>query len=528
MAKTWNQRLRSIVGSAFGADVVELNLEKAIRDAEQKAVLTQKPVSQFWDPYTLFMGREWLYRAKSVLTFEDLRAMSRSPIIAAIIQTRLNQVAAFCSPSAFTGDYGFKVTMMGDATAKEPDKLNAAIVREATDWLSTAGQIGFGDKTLEDFARKFIRDSLTLDQACAEIVPRLDKLPSYLAAVDGATIRRTAQSLVFNSPATEVFYVQVIDETKRAEYNKAQLIFGIRNPQTDIRANGYGMSELEYLINLITIMANAEKYNSSQLAQGGIQKGVLIVKGEVDKMEIQSFRRDFRQAIQTAATGWRPPVLHIGTGAEVDWQELDRSNKDMEYAQLFEFVVKLSTAVYQISPAEINWNISSGSRVSFQGSQKDVLNYSQDKGLRPLLKFFANQMNQPLVLFNPDLRMEFDGLAKSSATEEADLRMREVTSYKTLNEVRKEANLPELKGGDIVLNPIYAGVVNPPEQPPAGGQPGAEGEPAKKEEGKFEFDPSHPDYDPFLDPNSPDYDKEYAEAFGKAIREIGWSSRVRH
>lgn len=522
----WSKRLKGIIGSSLGADIVEYNLEKAVKDAEQKALLTAKPVSVFWDPWTLFMGREWLYRARSVLTFDDLRAMSRSPIIAAIIQTRLNQVAAFCSPSGYTGDYGFKVTIMGDAT-KKADKANEDLIRETTSWLSTAGYIGYGDKTLEDFARKFIRDSLTLDQACGEIVPRLNKMPAYLAAVDGATVRRTAKSLSYDSAPNDIHYVQVLDEVKRAEYTKEQLIFGVRNPQTDVRANGYGMSELEYLINLITIMANAEKYNSSQLAQGGTSKGMLVVKGEVDKTEIQSFRRDFRHAIQTAAVGWRPPVLHVGTGAEVDWTPLDRANKDMEYNQLFEFVVKLTTAVYQISPAEINWNISTGSRVTFQSGAKDVLNYSQDKGLRPLLKFFANQMNQALVRFNPDLRMEFDGLTKSTATEEADLRMKEVASYKTLNEVRKEANLPELEGGDIVLNPIYAGAVKPPEPAP---------DPAKAELAKegeaaaIITDPDDPDYEPELDPDSPEYDEEYAATFSKALRGIDWNTTriVRH
>jgi hypothetical protein len=183
----------------------------------------------------------------------------------------------------------------------------------------------------------------------------------------------------------------------------------------------------------------------------------LVVKGEVDEPGLEMFKRDFRAAIQNAANYWRPPVIRVGSEAEVEWIAIDRSNKDMEYSQLFDFIVKLATGVYQISPEEVNWQIGqSGAAVTYNSGAKDRLAYSQDKGLRPLLNFMASHLNSCVIHpINENLSLEFTGLG-SSKQEEAEIRVKEVESYKTLNEVRAEAGLKPVDGGDIVLNPIYA------------------------------------------------------------------------
>jgi len=147
--------------------------------------------------------------------------------------------------------------------------------------------------------------------------------------------------------------------------------------------------------------------------------------------------------------------------AEVNWLELDRSNKDMEYAQLFEFIVKLATGVYQISPEEVNWQIGgAGQSVTYNSGIGERLSYSQSKGLIPLLSFFSDVVTrsilQPLSL---DIVMNFTGLG-SGKGELADLRMKEVTLYKTVNEAREEAGFEKIEGGDVVLNPVYVSELN--------------------------------------------------------------------
>ena len=56
-------------------------------------------------------------------------------------------------------------------------------------------------------------------------------------------------------------FVQVYQNTKVNEFYPWELCFGVRNPSTSIYANGYGVSELEELINVVTSMLWGDEYN---------------------------------------------------------------------------------------------------------------------------------------------------------------------------------------------------------------------------------------------------------------------------
>jgi len=303
-----------------------------------------------------------------------------------------------------------------------------------------------------------MRDSLILDQACGEIVNKNNDTPAYLVAVDAATIRRTRASLNYATPpaADEAMYVQILQDRIIAEYPHNSMMFGVRNPHTDMNYCGYGASELELLIRTVATILNTERYNSGQLTQGGTSKGILVVRGDADTAQFDSFKRDFREAIRNAASYWRPPVLKVGKDAQIDWVALDRSNRDMEYAQLFDFLVKQSCGVYGIDPAEINWTIGqSGASVNFQSSDGAKIEYSKSKGLQPLLNFFANNMNLSVIdRIDDNFRMEFVGFQLDRKAD-SDIRDKEVRSYKTVNEQRIELGLKPLKGCDIILNTLF-------------------------------------------------------------------------
>jgi hypothetical protein len=398
------------------------------------------------------MGREWLVRSGSALGFNDLRAMAKNPIIGSIIQTRLNQVAGYCVPQVNQFAPGYVIRSI------DGNNIDANAALQVSNWIYEAGIPGYGEDLLETLARKFIRDSLIMDQACAEIVFRRNGLPAYVVAIDSGTIRRLDASLQYATPENpdEPLYVQIIDDIIQAEYTGSQMIFGVRNPQTDIRTAGYGLSELEMLIRVITSMFNTEKYNSGQLMQGGTQKGVLVVRGDADNVQFETFKRDFREAVRNAANFWRPPVLKISKDAAVDWVTLDRANRDMEYGRLFDFLVKQACGIYAMDPNEINWSVgAAGSTTTFE-SRSDVKQAaSRNRGLRPLLNFFANQLNPALIQkLDPRFRIEFVGIDLDRRAD-AEVSRIEVTSFKTLNELRADKGLKNVQGGDIVLNAQY-------------------------------------------------------------------------
>src|SRR5712691_1026786 len=368
-------KLRRLIGDKLGAELVEYNMEKAF-EAARKRSTGGSPRAMFYDPLSLFLGYEWLQKRPGSLNFKDLRGMARNPIIASIILTRMNQAAMFCTPQKGAYDFGFKIT--SDIEEAEAD---TARVEELSHFMYNCGLEGYGEPSLETWARKFVRDSLTLDQACSEIVYRRNGLPAYFVAVDGGTIRKLVASLTFATPdQEEVFYVQIREhfQTIVAEYRRHELMFGIRNPQTDILALGYGAPELEHLLRIVTTLSNAERYNSSILAQGGTRRGMLVVSSEGQPAEFDTFKREFRQAILAATSYWRPPILKVGKESKVEWLNLDGVNRDMEYAQLFDFLVKQACGVYQISPEEINWVIGpNGATTVFQSQPDAKIVFSQ-------------------------------------------------------------------------------------------------------------------------------------------------------
>jgi len=101
------------------------------------------------------------------------------------------------------------------------------------------------------------------------------------SCVDGGTIRKLKTALNPKRSESTPIYAQVIDDIIVNTYTFDQLIYGIRNPSTNLQRAGYGQSELELLITTITTLLNAERYNSLALSQGGTQKGLLVIKGDI-------------------------------------------------------------------------------------------------------------------------------------------------------------------------------------------------------------------------------------------------------
>lgn len=459
-------KVRSLIGDQLGAQVVEYQIEKALESARNNA---GEQKSAFYDPLTMYMGRPWVDRQGGRLTFSDMRRMVQNPIIGSIIQTRVNQVASFCQPQKHAYDFGFRIV------AEEAEQTQPKIANAITRFIYEMGIPGYGEESLESFCRKFVRDSLTMDQACAEIVFDRAKRAAYVIVVDAATIRRLERSLHYGQPlGNEPAYVQILHDAIVAQYSQRELIFGVRNPQSDLASLGYGLSELELLIRIVTSIANTEKFNTSQVAQGGTAKGVLVIKGGVaNREEYTAFKNDFRRAISQASLFWKPPILSIAKDASIDWLTLDRSNRDMEYARLFDFLVKQACGVYQMDPSEINWNIgATGATTTFESRQEDKIVFSLRRGLKPLLTFIANLLTTHVVkTLDENYRMEFVGL-EENRSKDVEIRSKEVTTYKTVNEVRAEAGLEPLEGMDIILN---APAPAAPAQNPAVPFPGATG-----------------------------------------------------
>ena len=492
----------------------------AMQEIKKKA---EQPTKAFFiDP--LEFNANLGYKDKPYsLTYTTLKRMSKTPIINAIIKTRKNQVAGFAEPQSDKYSTGFivqKKRQKGDDTkmSKEEQKIANSI----TDFImNCGGQNSWTDDDFDTFIRKIVDDSLTYDQMTFECIRnRRGKLERFIAT-DAATFRLADSAFMadYTNPYIKKngiwvnenlriqnqaemkngyypTYVQIYQNALASEFYPWELCFGVRNPSTSIYTNGYGCSELEELINIVTSMLWGDEYNRRFFSQGSAPKGLLRVKGNMNETALQQFKQQWQAMINGVMQSWRTPVVE----ADVDWIDLQKSNRDMEYSAWNEYLIKQACAVYCIDPTEIGWDISrsNGNTGLFEGSEAERMQNSKDKGLYPLLKFVQRKINKYIVeQINPDYEFLFIGMEGMTVDAELEMDIKKLNSFMTINEIRAKNNLPELEeNGDIIENSIYFQAHNASQQQAMGGM-GMGGMFSGGEEGGDEDEDEDEDYNPF-------------------------------
>ena len=461
-------------------DMVKAN---EILSAMQKKASEQEPRAFLIDP--LQFNSNLGYKDKSFsLTYTTLKRMSKTPIVNSIIKTRKNQVADFAEPQEDKYSNGFvvrKKKKMGiEQKMSESDKK---IAWQITEFLMNGGNTAAWDKDdFDTFIRKIVEDSLIYDQLTFEIIRnRRGDIESFLAT-DAATFRiadsyfeKDYHNNFFARNGAGVWnernefgervhgyypaYVQIYQNAKVNEFYPWELCFGVRNPSTSINANGYGCSELEDLINVVTALLWGDEYNRKFFSQGSAPKGLLRIKGTNNEAALQQFKQQWQSMITGVMQGWKTPVVE----ADIDWIDLQKNNRDMEYQSWMEYLIKLACAIYSIDPTEIGWDISrsGGNSGLFEGSQAERLQHSKDKGLYPLLKFIQRQINKYIVeQINPDFEFVFMGLNGMTISEELEMDIKKIGSFQTVNEIREKYELKPLEYGDIPENSVLISAKN--------------------------------------------------------------------
>lgn len=460
----------------------------AYRENQQKALT--------YDPD--FPVADQGYKQKfSSLSFDTLRRMAQKDgIVAAVIQTRINQVASFARPQETKYDMGYVIALKD--SEEEPNDEDKKIMKDLEQFVSNTGFLDESRtseerETFEVFLRKIVRDRLISDQIAVEVIPTNDGKLHHFVAVSGGSIRYAQKNLkslykegaIYKQLVTdqsddnpyknkkleleedeEYKYVQVYRGRVVAAFTEDELVFKLGNPVADIEANGYSIGELELLVNTITSHLHAENYNRLFFTHGHAAKGILHIKGNVPRTQLDGFRRQWHQQATGNQNSWRTPI--IGGAEEVKWIGLQTSNRDMEFSAWINYLVKLICAIYQIDPLEINFDVarggsqSSGGQMAGSFRNEERIKISKDRGLRPILRFIENMINDEIISrINDRFVFKFVGLDSETVQEELERHDKEIKTYKTINEIRKEHDLQELNlqdiegPGDLILDPTF-------------------------------------------------------------------------
>ena len=474
------------------------SLEKArVIPFPSRAVENHKPGMQsVWvnDTYGNAMG-EWRERW-SGMSFEMLRTMvDRTPVLSAVIFTRQRQIKRFCRVPDDGKGPGFQIRLRDRNAKMGTDEQQTAALLEGffmnSGWEKNPRQRArLKRDNFSGLMAKLVRDTLVLDSAPIETEFKRDKSLGIdgMYAVDGATIR-LANEIGYRGD-DEIFALQVVDGNIRAAYTYDDLIYVPRNPRTDVLVGGYGLSETELLVNVVTGFLNAFTYNTRYFDSNTIPKGLLHLSGDYDQNDLNAFRRYWNAMVKGVNNAWTLPVMvSKNQESKAAFENFGVDVNEIMFAKWMTFLTSIICALYGIAPDEINFESFTAGTSSLSGDDtEEKLINSKDKGLRPLLAHYEDLFTDYIVSeFGDKYVFRWTGMDEEDPK---DLWDKDKTTF-TLNEARKARGLEPVKGdwGDA---PLYQPLIGPwmqekqaadedyraPGQPGVGGRlPGQEEDP---------------------------------------------------
>lgn len=443
--------------------------------------------SVFFDPNDISGNGRGFKDSKGVLSFSVLRRMGDIHIVKSIVSTRVEQIMNFMDFSEDEQKEGFTIRKKkslfstGDEKLTNEDKKK---ISKIVDFLEKGGWTDKWDNvdSLQEFVSKIMSDSLTLDQLAFEMVRnRMWELQKF-RAVDASLIRFLDSVDPRQREGFEQYrfkghlprYCMVWDEmilhnpiTKEPIlYYPWELGFGIRNKTSDVRRNGYGVSELETLVNIITWILWGFSYNANFFSQGSQPKGFINIKNpNISDSTLQEFRQAWTQTMAGVYNSHRTPVIN---GIDLEWVDLQKlSNRDMEFNEWIKFLIIMTCSVYRIDPSELGFNFKESQQIFGQDGQRERLKHSREKGLKPLLIFLQGIITKYIVSeLDENYEFAFTGIEVEDEEAQVKLDSEKLSSgMVSMQDIFKKYNGRDFDPEkDIILNQVYQGMKQVEEQ----------------------------------------------------------------
>jgi len=426
-------------------------------DVQKSLMAQQNPVDlKAQDPKSLLIDTFGVVssidakQAYSGMSYQTLNSMaSQCQPVAAIINTRLNQIAAFSRVPRSRYGMGFRIERMGGRKMSTQDK-NQAHKLEQFFLNCGVGSAAYKRDYFEQFLKKIGRDRFRYDQINFERVFNRGGNLHEFVAVDAASIRIALRKYLddtdaskditdselaadrgpfgrrntrINVPLETKAYLQVLHGQMVTEYTEDEMAFLVSWPRTDLRNFGYGYSEVEQLIETVTSILYASEYNRRFFSSGSSPKGVLNVKGNMSANSLDTFKKGWLAQLTGLSGSWRTPIVAAENGLE--FINMQQTNREMEFSKYMDFLIKICCAIFQIAPEEINFSSQSGASGSgavFESKGELKLKASRDKGLVPLLTSLENSMNREVMRYmSDDFEFVFVGLDGMTEADQLEL-----------------------------------------------------------------------------------------------------------
>ncbi len=416
------------------------------------------------DDWQFSITGEYIERP-GAMSFNTLRSMvDQTPVLSAVVMTRVRQMQAFCKVQESGYGAGF-VVRHADAAHKLTDEERKTTELLQRFFLNGGWEFNprqrkrLGRQSLRQFIAMSVRDSLSMDSAPIETEFKRDRALGIdgFYAVDGATVRLCTEKGYKGDD--EVFALQVVQGQIRTAYNYTNMIYEPRNPRTDVMTAGYGLSETELLVRVVTGFLNAMTVNIRGFSDNSIPRGVLHLTGNYSEADLGAFKRYWNGMVKGVNNAWSVPVLvSKDQESKAAFEQFGEAYNEMYFSKWMTFLTSIICAIYGMSPAEINFDSFSGGNTSPLGGSDtaEKLAASKDSGLRPLLSYYESLFGDYILgEFGDDYVFRWTGVDEDDQDKRHELKKLTMS----VNEVRAELGLDKQSAswGEAPLNPSLIG-----------------------------------------------------------------------
>lgn len=434
------------------------------------------PASRFWG----WRGKQTIQPNRHIQYGVLRKVAEKAWLINTIIVHQQNKIRPFLKPTTDENIRGFQLRPKDrDAVPTDAQK------RRLKDMENFVLRTGWGpDPERRDdfthFAMKFVRDYLTLDQIATEVQRTAGGRPFAYWAIDPATIIRCSEQGYEGNDA--VRYIQEIDMIPTAYYSDDDLIFDFGNPRSDIDHAGYGYSLTEQAIDLILAQINSFWYNASALTEDNLPRGMLLLNGDSDLESVEAIQEYIIDLMSAGPQAkWKIPIIPSGMmgGGEgkraMEWVNFRANNRDMEFIEWVDHLWSAVSALFGVDLEELGIRTKKTGPV-LNDNVTPRIEESKSRGLSSVLSVLESHMQKIIDRTGDDwIDFEFLGYERDDPKAKSDQREADLRTYRTIDELRIEADLPPFNEdwSKIPLNPSVVQMVMASQQNAMmGGQPG--------------------------------------------------------
>lgn len=471
--------LNSKLQASLASDDIEKAIEAGLYVEKQRIRSAEQNKSIFFLPDSIAYSGRGYKETLSRISFQTLQRMGNLYCVKNVISTRIEQITRFLKFSTDEQKEGFTIRRKrslfnSKEDMKEMTKAEQKRVERIVRFLEDGGETDKWEipDSFVTFVRKIMQDSLSIDQLAFEITRTRGQELHQFKAIDGSMIRfldtvdpnYAHQFDQYRYKGYLPKYCQVFDQ--QIVFNKQlntyvmyypwELGFGIRNVGTDIWQNGYGRSELESLIEIITYILNGVQYNGNFFKNGSNPKGFIKMNGpNTNQTQLNDFKQKWRQMLTGTENSHKIPIF---AGLDLEWVDLQKGNRDMEFDNWTKFLIVLLCSVYRIDPSELGFQFKEAANLFGQQGQRERLDHSKQKGLYPLLIFLQDIINKFLISeLDEEMEFAFTGIEVEDEEKQVKLDSEKLSAgmVSMQDMFRKYSGREFDENKDIILNQVY-------------------------------------------------------------------------